>query len=104
MMVYINYPDAHFTIHRHQDCSEIQKHRKPGQRVVAVRLANLTQVLSEFISGKYAFASNPALNDLWLDISLDTPEQEEGLVHVIQAILALRHRPLAHAPVNDHGC
>lgn len=104
MMVYINYPDAHFTIHRHQDCSEIQKHRKPGQRKVMVRMGNLREVLSDFISGNRRFGATPAGNDMWLDIRLDTANQEESLVYIIQPLLGLRYRPFADAPVHEHSC
>lgn len=102
MYVYVNYPEPHFEIHVDSPCQEIRKHRKPGQRLVEVRVANLGNVLSDFIAGKYRFASEPSVNDLWLDISLDAPEQEEGLVHVIQALVGRRYRPLADAPVCRH--
>jgi len=102
MYAYVNYPEPHFTIHWNAQCSEIRKNRKPGQRLVEIQVANLGQVLSDFISGKYRFASDPSANDLWLDISLDTPEQEEGLVHVIQALVGRRYSPLADAPVRRH--
>ena len=102
MYVYVNYPDPHFRMHWNAQCSEIRKNRKPGQRLVQIQVANLGQVLSDFIWGKYRFASEPSVNDLWLDISLNTREQEEGLVHVIQALVGRRYTRLAGAPVYTH--
>lgn len=104
MQVYVNYPDPHFTMHRDPHCPEIRKNQKPGQRRVVVHMGTLGQVLSDFISSKYRFASNRTANDLWLEISLATPEQEKGVVYVIQALLGLRYTPFADAPVYEHGC
>jgi hypothetical protein len=102
MYAYVNYPNPHFTIHRDPDCAQVQMHGKPGQRVVRVRPDSLEQVLADFARGRYRFAAHPEANDLWLDISLDTAEQEEGLVHVIQALVGRRYTPLAGAAVYRH--
>lgn len=102
MYVYVNYPKPHFTIHRDRNCGQVQMHGKPEQRVVRVRMADLGSVLVDFIEERYRFGAYPEANDLWLDISLDTPGQEEGLVHVIQALVGRRYTPLADAPVYRH--
>ena len=102
MRVYVNYPNPHFAIHESADCPHIRKHAKVNQRVVSVDKENLGLVLSRFISDYYKFASTPAHNDLWLDVSLATSRQEEGLVYVIQALLGRHYLPLASAPVDRH--
>jgi len=102
MYVYINYPNPHLTIHKNISCPQIQMHQKSGQRIVKISPATLNNVLSQFLNNAYDFRAEPELNDLWLDISLSTREQEVGFVHVIQAILGQRYRPLSDAPISTH--
>ena len=102
MHVYINYPNPHITIHNNASCLQIQKNRKTGQRRVQIRPANLKAVLNDFIVEKYNFKAEKNYNDMWLDISLDTKDQEIELVDEIQAVLGLRYKPLKNAPVNVH--
>jgi hypothetical protein len=77
-------------------------HQKSGQRIVEVNPSTLKNVLSQFINDTYDFKSEAQLNDLWLDISLSTHEQEIGFVHIIQAILGQRYKPLGSAPISEH--
>lgn len=102
MQVYINYPNPHITIHTLSSCPQIQMHQKSGQRIVKVNTETLKNVLSQFIKDAYHFKSEAQWNDLWLDISLSTPEQEIGFVHIIQAMLGERYKPLGNAPINRH--
>jgi len=102
MQVYINYPNPHFTIHKDSSCQQIQIHRKDGQRIIKVTLVTLNSVLNQFINNAYDFKSQARLNDLWLDISLSSPKQEIGFVHIIQAILGQRYKPLGSAPISEH--
>jgi hypothetical protein len=102
MQVYINYPNPHFTIHKNSSCPQIHIHQKSGQRIVKVNPATLKNVLSQFINDAYDFKSEAQWNDLWLDVSLSTYEQEIGFVHVIQALIGQRYKPLGNAPISDH--
>ena len=111
MQVYMNYPRSHFTIHRDALCNEIQKQKKKGQRQIVVRRTNLKTVLSDFINEKYVFKAEKEFNDLWLDINLDSLEQEVGFVYLAFAVVrAGRGRVLGAAfyqinllPVADYG-
>ena len=102
MQVYINYPKPHITVHKDTSCRQIQMHQREDQRHVKVRLTNLDDVLTKFINEDYEFGSDKRINDLWLDISLDTYEQEMGLVHTLQAILGQQYKPLSNAPITIH--
>ncbi len=102
MNVYINYPNPHITIHKNASCGQIQSHQKSGQRLVKVSAVTLKNVLSSFINDAYDFKAEAQWNDLWLDISLSTPEQEIGFVHVIQAVLGQRYNLLSTAPIYVH--
>jgi hypothetical protein len=93
-----------YNYHRNTDCAEFHKHRKKDQRTIIVDSQNIKKVLTDFIEEKYRFAAERLLNDLWLDITLDNPEPETGLVYVIQAIVGLRYTRLKHAQVIEHYC
>ena len=102
MQVYINYPNPHITIHKDLSCQQVGMHKKQEQRIIKVNLENLKTVLSQFINDDFDFKSEAKWNDLWLEISLSTSEQEMGFVHIIQAILGQRYKPLGNAPVSIH--
>ena len=102
MQVYISYPNPHFTIHRNASCPQIQMYQKMGQWIVEVNSATLKTVLGQFINDAYQFKSEAQLNDLWLEVSLSTPEQEIGFVHIVQAILGQRYKALVKAPICEH--
>jgi hypothetical protein len=102
MQVYINYPNPHFTIHGDSSCQQIRMHKKSGQRVVIVNINTLKDVLGQFIHNAYDFKPEAQLNDLWLDISLASYEQELGFVHTVQALLGQRYKPLGDASINKH--
>jgi len=102
MQAYLNYPNSHITIHTDNSCGQIHMHHKKGQRRVNVNAVTLRFVLSDFLNNKYIFKAEKEYNDLWLDVSLNTPEQETGLVHVIQAIIGQRYAPFSDAPVKEH--
>lgn len=102
MQVYLNYPNPHITIHKESTCGQIHMHHKPEQRRVHINPVTLRFVLTDFLNDKYMFKAERLFNDLWLDITLDTPEQEVGLVHVIQAIIGQRYSPFSDAPVKEH--
>lgn len=102
MHVYLNYSNPHITIHKDSSCNQIHMHHKHGQRRLSINMVTLRFVLADFINEKYAFKAEKLFNDLWLDINLDTPEQETGVVHVIKAIIGQRYSPFSDAPVIEH--
>jgi hypothetical protein len=102
MQVYINCPNPHFTFHKDASCQQIRTHRKDAQRIISVSSMTLNNLLNKFINNAYEFKSQAQLNDLWLDISLSSPEREIGFVKKIQAILGQRYRPLGSAPITEH--
>jgi len=77
-------------------------HQKSGQRIVKVNSSTLKKILIQFVNDAYDFKSEAQWNDIWLDISLSTHEQEIGFVHVVQAILGQRYKPLGSAPISEH--
>ena len=104
MDVYINYPNPHFTLHNNPNCTQIQKHQKPNQRIINVINKNLGQVLVQFINKKkqYSFSATATQNDMWLKVNLSSAQQNIGFVFIIQAILGMQYQPLSNAPVTFH--
>jgi len=102
MQVYLNYPNPHITIHKDASCGQIHMHEKEDQRRISINMVTLRFVLTDFLNDKYIFKAEKQFNDLWLNINLDTPEQEMGLVHVIQAIIGQCYSPISDAPVKEH--
>lgn len=102
MQVYINYPNPHFTVHHDSACQQIHMHQKQGQRTVQVNPESLKYVLGQLVNDAYEFKSEAQFNDLWLDVSLSTPEQEIGFVHIVQAVLGQRYKTLGKAPLTEH--
>jgi hypothetical protein len=95
MWLYINYPNPHFTIHRNPSCHKIRVHHVSNQRVSRVTSSNRVDFLSRLENIR--FAAQRGLNDIWIVINLDTPEQELNLVKEIQAVIGCRYRPLSGA-------
>jgi hypothetical protein len=104
MKVYINYPNPHFTIHKNTSCSQIKKNQKTNQREIIINSQNLPIVLRNIIMNCPKFSAEATYNDLWLDITLDTREQEFGLVYIIQLLFGLRYTPLRQAKIIEHNC
>ncbi len=80
----------------------VRGRRKRNERTVAVKPARLGAVLTDLQSGRQGFSATLGTDDLWLDVSLQHPQQRMGLVYVIQALLAVRYRRLKHAPMVTH--
>lgn len=103
MKVYINYPGSRITMHRDADCRAVRKHHKKDQRIVSVTPQTVEKVLSDFTGNMtYNFSASKALNDLWLDIALRTPEEEESFVHTIKALLSRHYTPFEHVVIHEH--
>jgi hypothetical protein len=91
--VYVNYPNTHIKIHRSAACPEIQEQHKQNERRIRVQSSTLAPVLTDFIENKYRLAATKGLNGFWLDISLGSHQQEDGLAHVIHALLCRKYTP-----------
>ena len=102
MKVYLNYPNPHISIHRDPSCSEVQKNRKEGQRVLHVSRANWDQTVADFGRKKYRFASIREFNDMWLEVSMDSEGEVLRLVKEVHAALGGHYRPFARAEVIVH--
>jgi hypothetical protein len=88
MWAYINYPNPHFTIHRDPNCPMIQMHHAVDQRKYEVKMENLGNFLLKFIDNEIDFAAHRGMNDIWIKVELDMPEQENAIIYVIRNLAA----------------
>jgi hypothetical protein len=100
--VYINYPNPHFTVHGDPTCPHIKKGRKAKQRSIRITAADPAEIRDQFADEAIKFSSTKELNDMWLEISLDAPEVEIGIVNYIREILGERYKRLHNAPSSWH--
>jgi hypothetical protein len=63
---------------------------------------NMDSQMKKFINREVRLAAEATLNCLWIEIHLQSREDEDALVYQIQSILGKRYRPLGKAPVNHH--
>jgi len=62
----------------------------------------MSNILIDLIANKYKFAAKKKFNDLWVEINLDSPEQEIGFANTIQTQLGLNYGPLRNANMKKH--
>lgn len=99
---YINYPDAHVTIHQNPNCAHAQSKSGENQRHVLLNADSLSDELHKFRSGEHRFGSSAAINDLWLILDFQDPEFEKALVGHVKRILGRRYDPLESCDLQLH--
>lgn len=92
--VYINYPNPHMTIHADANCRSIRQSGKAEPRISEINLGTLTEELSKFADKEYAFAANPAQNDIWLDIDLEDEIFERAVAEFVLRLIGSFYTPL----------
>ena len=105
MWVYINYPEPKFSIHHSSSCKFIppnKNKKKENQRRITVNKQNLRDVLKDFRNDKYPFSSTSSKNDMWIDINLVSPQENEEFFYKIREILEKKYGYLTKAKVKVH--
>ena len=103
-MIYahIAYPQPRITIHRHTACPTVMLATEAERETVEIYRTTVADEIRKFADGEYDFAATRDLREMWLLVSLDTREQEIGVVWVIHALLGLRYETFRTAPVTVH--
>lgn len=99
--IYIDYPVPHFSLRRDQRSEDRYRRAKENRRLVEFTPETFSAAIAPFVNGEVRFASEAALNDLWLDLDFGDYEFEEAIGRYIQRLLGKRYRPLAGAPWRD---
>lgn len=102
LTAYINYPNAHVTIHATKDCSNVQQQRKSEQRVAKLNIATASEELRRFEAKDYRFGADQRTNDMWLFVDFSDPQFERAVVGYIHRILARHYLPFSRIHVNEH--
>lgn len=102
--VYINYPNAHMTIHRESDCNSIRMNEKEGQRIVQIHRKNLSKVIKRFRKQEYKFAAHKEKNDLWMQIDFENYEFELAVAKYLFSILQTFYKPFRDVVPKEHDC
>lgn len=102
MLVYINYPNPIFSVHSDPYCSNIQMHKKEGQRLLQINVNNFESVLQRFENQEFVFKSQHEYNDMWLDISMGSEEEAMDIIRQISSILGSKYKPLGGAKIKKH--
>jgi hypothetical protein len=100
--IYINYPNSRFNLHGNQNCSFLSRPRKESFRLIQINLDNLNKILADFASGKHRFSSRSLNNDMWVQVDLESEEQEIGVGNTLRMLLGQHYRRLSGAQIKRH--
>lgn len=94
LYVYINYPKPHIKIHADPNCNYIMMQSKEERRIIDINAQTLAQEIDKFLQKKYRFASDQALNDMWLKVDFEGDIKfERNTVNFFHSILKKHYRP-----------
>jgi hypothetical protein len=102
ILVYINYPNPHITIHKDIGCGNIRPHDKEGQRKITINENSISKELLRFSEKDYRFSSNAELNDMWLLVDLEDDSAEAQAVEDVRKHLAGHYTPFGRVKVDVH--
>jgi hypothetical protein len=64
--------------------------------------SQIKDCISGLITNRYKFAAQREFNDLWIEIALDSPEQEVAFVNTVQNLLSFHCEPFKNAKMKKH--
>ena len=102
LKAYVNYPNPKVRVHRNPECGAIQMMGKPDQRLVRIAPETISTELGRFSRKEYTFATNPAGNDMWLEIDFGDAEFESAVLGYIHRLIARHYTPFARVEITDH--
>lgn len=100
--VYINYPISLVSIHSDPNCSRIMQAHKTNQRHIMVDQHNAEMIFKKFREKNYRFSSNSEFNDMWLDVSLSSVDDEVSFIRTVKKELGKHYKPFKSANVSEH--
>jgi hypothetical protein len=95
--LYINYPNARFSLYPGTSLSACVVQDKPNRRTIRISPETFSVVLQHFVQGKIDFASTCERNDFWLDLDFDDQKFEKALAEHLQRLLGRRYGRLGAA-------
>ena len=94
MWVYINRPKPKFSIHHDSNCHCIPKNKnkkKEKQAHIGINNQNYKEKLSELENDPHPFSESVPPNDMWIEINLSSPQQNEDFFNMVREILVKKY-------------
>jgi len=104
MWGYINKPSPSFTIHHKSNCPQIRKNGKEKQRCMRANDQDFKEKLSELENDPHPFSESVPPNDMWIEVNLSLPQQNEDFFNDVRKILVKKYPRLAKALIIKHNC
>ncbi len=102
LLVYINYPVPHMTLHHDPNCSTFRMSKKPNQRILLINNQTISSELGKFSQAQYRFGATKELNDMWLKIDFGDEEFEHAVARHIHKLIGQHYEPLSRKPPQEH--
>jgi len=102
LKAYVNYPNPKVRAHHNASCKQIQKRKKPDQRLVRIDLSNISAELRRFSGKHYTFAANAAENDMWLDLDFADADFEFAVLAYVHRLIGRHYTRLAAVEIEKH--
>lgn len=102
LSVYLNYPHSRASGHRDPACRFIRMQQKPDQRICRIDGTSLSLEMQRFRDRHYRFVSKSAMNDMWLEITLDDSAAEEAVARDVLRLLGRRYKGFADCRLSFH--
>ncbi len=99
---YLNYPNSQVTAHGDMSCGDIRKMHKVGQRNIRIDPSTFTDEIQRFIQGEHRFASEPQLNDMWVNLDFDDWDFELALFDFIHRLVRDKYKPFRNVARTVH--
>ena len=104
LKVYVNYPNKEVCAHHKAYCEQIQKMKKPDQRLVRIDPSNISAELQRFSKKQYTFAANAAENDMWLELDFADADFEFAVLAYVHRLIGRYYTRLAAVGIEKHHC
>jgi hypothetical protein len=98
--VYINYPNARFTLHPGMPLASCVVQDKPNRKTIRITPDSFSAELPAFIDGQLQLAFTSEFNDTWIDLDFGDEEFEKSLAEYIQRLIGHRYSRLASASLS----
>ena len=103
IIVNVNYPVPHFTVHDNPHCTRMKKDYTTDPRLVRINKDNLISEIEKYINHKYMFKAEAGWNHQWIEIDLGDKRIEKVIAWYILELLGKFYTPLRIAP-RKHDC
>lgn len=102
VLIYLNYPNPHATVHGDRECGFVPKSPAEGQRWVRITPATFERELERFRTGHYRFGAQAKLNGMWLEVDFGDRAFKEAVGEFLIRVLSERYTPFGRVVLREH--